>query len=85
MQLYYLHHHNTANAARLYRLSRSGRQEFPLSIVSMNITKWTLQVCLCGYQINAVIGTALCKYRRTITLIVLNIGFPLLAARQIGN
>ena len=44
LHLCFLHDHNADNAARLYRLSRSGRQEFPLAVVSLNITKWTMQV-----------------------------------------
>jgi len=43
-----LHEHNASNAAKLYRLSRSDRQEFPLAVVSLNITKWTLQVIQAG-------------------------------------
>eukprot|EP00798_Chlamydomonas_sp_ICE-L_P015734 gene15734-21856_t len=48
VHLYYLHHHSAHNAQLLYSLSRSASQEFPLSIVSMNITKWTLQGLLSG-------------------------------------
>lgn len=44
LHLCFLHDHNADNAARLYRLSRSGRQEFPLAVVSLNVTKWTMQV-----------------------------------------
>lgn len=36
--------HDAVNASRLYRLSRSAEQEFPLAVVSLNITKWTVQV-----------------------------------------
>ena len=36
--------HNSAAAKQLYSLSRSGAQEFPLAVVSMNLTKWAMQV-----------------------------------------
>ena len=36
--------HHPGNAACLWDLSRSGEQEFPLAVVSLNISKWTLQV-----------------------------------------
>lgn len=43
-QLAYLHQHSAPNAGRIYQLSTSTRQEFPLAIVSINITKFMLQV-----------------------------------------
>lgn len=44
LHLYYLHHHNISNATKIYQLSRNEQQEFPLAVVSLNITKWTIQV-----------------------------------------
>mmetsp|Transcript_37423 Transcript_37423/g.83278 ORF Transcript_37423/g.83278 Transcript_37423/m.83278 type:complete len:800 (-) Transcript_37423:69-2468(-) len=44
LHLYYLQAHDAFNAAAIYNLSRDREQEFPMSIVSLNITKWTLQM-----------------------------------------
>lgn len=48
LQLYYLHQADPAAAGLIYQLSRSGRQEFPLSVVSLNITKWTIGAVRAG-------------------------------------
>ena len=48
--MYLLHDHDPENAAKVYRLSRNGRQEFPLAVVSLNVTKWTLQVSMLGKE-----------------------------------
>ncbi|GAX78447.1 hypothetical protein CEUSTIGMA_g5887.t1, partial [Chlamydomonas eustigma] len=44
LQLYLLYHHSRPNAMKIFRLSRSELQNFPLAVVSLNITLWTLQV-----------------------------------------
>jgi len=35
-------HHDSENAGAIFRLSRDERQNFPLTITSINITRWTL-------------------------------------------
>jgi hypothetical protein len=47
LQLLSLYHHSPSNAAVLYRLSRAPSRDFPLAIVSLNATKFTLQVRVC--------------------------------------
>ena len=44
LQLVSLHCHHPGNAAAMYTLSRSSTQEYPLAVVSLNMTKFTLQV-----------------------------------------
>ncbi|GAX76823.1 hypothetical protein CEUSTIGMA_g4269.t1 [Chlamydomonas eustigma] len=48
LHLYFLYHHSRPNAMKIFRLSRSELQNFPLSVVSLNITLWTLQVMKAG-------------------------------------
>ncbi|MEW5299133.1 MAG: hypothetical protein WDW36_002177 [Sanguina aurantia] len=43
LQLYYLHQHDAAGAHTMFVASQDPVHEFPLAIVSLNITKWTLQ------------------------------------------
>ncbi|WIA16945.1 hypothetical protein OEZ85_013867 [Tetradesmus obliquus] len=42
LQLLYLTHHSPPAAQKLYQLSVSARQEFPLAVVSLNISRWAL-------------------------------------------
>eukprot|EP00775_Hariotina_reticulata_P010811 gene10811-10967_t len=53
LQLRYLTHHNAEAAHKLYRLSHSDLQEFPLAIVSLNITRWALMALRAGALLRA--------------------------------
>jgi hypothetical protein len=44
LHLSYLHQSNTPRAQVIYCLSNDTEQEFPLAVVSLNITLWTIQV-----------------------------------------
>eukprot|EP00878_Enallax_costatus_P039042 GHUV01044558.1.p1 GENE.GHUV01044558.1~~GHUV01044558.1.p1 ORF type:complete len:100 (+),score=23.30 GHUV01044558.1:222-521(+) len=48
LQLLYLPHHDAAAAQQLYKLSTSPTQDFPLAIVGLNITRWTLTALRAG-------------------------------------
>ncbi|DBA86037.1 hypothetical protein WJX77_012319 [Trebouxia sp. C0004] len=44
LHLLLLHEHDPANAQAIFKLSTAKESEFPLAPVSLNITKWTLQM-----------------------------------------
>lgn len=46
LHLYHLHQAHEDKARALYDLSRDTVQEFPLAVVSLNVTLWTIQVCV---------------------------------------
>eukprot|EP00879_Flechtneria_rotunda_P026631 GHRR01028410.1.p1 GENE.GHRR01028410.1~~GHRR01028410.1.p1 ORF type:complete len:133 (+),score=57.34 GHRR01028410.1:208-606(+) len=48
LQLLYLTHHDASAAKKLYQLSTGTKQEFPLAVVSLNITRWTLAAVRSG-------------------------------------
>lgn len=52
LQLLHLWDAGPSNARAIYRLSRDADQEFPLAVVAMNVTKWSLQVLRSG-ELNA--------------------------------